>query len=116
VPSRLTNAGNPIAAFATVDVEGVTLSVRVTPRAAKSALNGVVALPNGRSALAVRIAAPPVEGAANAALAAFLAAQLGLRKGDVTIVSGEGARIKIVRITGDGGAIAERLRSMAFGA
>lgn len=91
------------------DVEGVTLAVRLTPKAARDAFGEVLALPDGRAALAVRIAAPPVEGAANAALIAFLAKSLGIRKADVTIRSGEASRLKIIRVRGDGPALAARL-------
>ena len=91
------------------DAEGVTLAVRLTPKAARDAFGEVLELPDGRSALAVRIAAPPVEGAANAALIAFLAKSLGVRKADVTIRSGEASRLKIIRVRGDGPAIAARL-------
>lgn len=91
------------------DAEGVTLAVRLTPKAARDAFGEVLDLPDGRSALAVRIAAPPVEGAANAALIAFLAKSLGVRKADVTIRSGESSRLKIIRVRGDGPALAARL-------
>jgi hypothetical protein len=48
----------------------------------------------------VRVAAPPVEGAANAALIAFLAKTLGVPKSSLTIVSGAGARLKLIDIAG----------------
>ncbi len=87
--------------------------MRVTPKASRTAFAGVVALPDGRHALSVRVAAPPVEGAANAALVAFLSKQLGLAKRDLDIVSGETSRLKTVRLRGDGAAIARRLREVA---
>jgi uncharacterized protein (TIGR00251 family) len=96
----------------TVDAEGVTLAVRLTPRAAKKAVGGVIALPDERFALAVRITTPPIEGAANTALIALLAKALGLRKFDVSIRSGETGRLKIVRLAGDGPAIAARLEAL----
>ena len=52
------------------------------------------------SALLVRLSAPPVEGAANDALIAFLAERLGLARRDVRIVSGERGRQKRVSIAG----------------
>jgi len=48
----------------------------------------------------VRIAAPPVNGAANAELTRFLAERLGVPRRAVTIVSGTGGRRKIVEIAG----------------
>jgi uncharacterized protein (TIGR00251 family) len=94
------------------DAAGLTLAVRLTPKAARDAIGAVIALPDGRSALAIRIAAPPVEGAANAALIAFLAKALGLRKTDVMIRSGDTSRLKILRLAGDGPALAERLAAL----
>ncbi|MDB5699250.1 MAG: hypothetical protein JWN69_2054, partial [Alphaproteobacteria bacterium] len=57
----------------THDASGVRLAVRVTPRARKSEIKGVILIEDGRPALAVRLAAPPVEGAANKALIALIA-------------------------------------------
>jgi len=74
---------------------GVTLAVHVTPRARKNEIVGVAG-----EALKVKLAAPPVEGAANAALCAFLAEQLGVRKSAVTLVVGQTSRHKVVRVDG----------------
>ena len=48
----------------------------------------------------IRLAAPPVEGAANEALVAFLSDALGLPRRSVSIVSGKTSRDKRVRIEG----------------
>ena len=74
---------------------GVTLAVRVTPHARKNEIVGLVG-----EAIKVKLAAPPVEGAANAALCAFLAEQLGVRKSAVTLVAGQTSRHKVVRVDG----------------
>ena len=74
---------------------GVTLAVRVTPRARKSEIVGAQG-----DALQVKLAAPPVEGAANAALCEFLADRLGVRKSAVTIVAGRTSRQKAVHVEG----------------
>ena len=74
---------------------GVTLAVRVTPRARKNEIVGVAG-----EAIKVKLAAPPVEGAANAALCAFLAEKLGVRKSAVTLVAGQASRQKVVRVEG----------------
>ncbi len=73
----------------------------------------VIEMPDGRPALSVRIAAPPVDGAANATLIAFLAKSLGLPRTAMTIASGETSRLKLLRIRGDAPAIADRLRALA---
>jgi uncharacterized protein (TIGR00251 family) len=51
-------------------------------------------------AILIRLAAPPVDGAANDALIAFLAGALDLPRRDITIVSGERSRDKRVRVVG----------------
>jgi uncharacterized protein (TIGR00251 family) len=76
------------------------LAVRLTPRAGRDGLDGVGTDADGRPVLRVRLAAPPVDGAANEALIAFLAGLLDLRKKDVAIRSGHAARTKIVELTG----------------
>jgi uncharacterized protein (TIGR00251 family) len=79
----------------TESVAGVTLSSRVVPRAKRSAIDGVV-----EGALRLRIAAPPVEGAANKAVIAYLAAVLGVPKRDISLLSGGQSRQKVLRING----------------
>ena len=81
--------------------DGVRLAVRLTPRASRSGLDGLVAGADGRVAVQLRVAAPPVEGAANAALVAYLADALDLRRSAIRIVSGETARHKMVALAGD---------------
>ena len=73
----------------------VILSVRVIPRAAKSAIAG-----NRDNALLVRLTSPPVDGAANAELIRLLAETLGIPKRNITLVSGDRSRLKRVRIVG----------------
>lgn len=72
------------------------LRVRVQPRAPRSEIVGWRA----DGALSVRVAAPPVEGQANAALAALLAGVLDVRPSAVTVEHGARGRDKLVRITG----------------
>jgi uncharacterized protein (TIGR00251 family) len=85
--------------FYVLDADGARLAVRLTPRAKRDEFAGVVEV-DGRQALAVRIVAPPVEGAANKALIAFLADRLGVAKSAVSIESGEKSRLKIARVRG----------------
>jgi uncharacterized protein (TIGR00251 family) len=75
--------------------QGPLLTVHVQPKAAQTACVGV----HGQ-ALKIRIAAPPVGGAANEELVRFLAEELSLPAAAVHIVSGERARRKRVRLTG----------------
>jgi uncharacterized protein (TIGR00251 family) len=73
---------------------GAALTIRVTPRARRTEIGGV--LDDGT--LRVRVAAPPVEGKANKALIAFLAKVLGVRKNKIEIVAGEKGLDKIISI------------------
>lgn len=74
------------------------LAVRLTPRGGREAVDGWAVDGDGRPYLKVRVAAPPVEGAANAALLALLAKTLGAPKSSLSIASGAGARFKVVEI------------------
>lgn len=74
--------------------QGAALTVRVTPRARRDEVAGI--LEDGT--LRVRVSAPPVEGKANAALLTFLARVLGVRKNRLEIVAGEKGLDKIVSV------------------
>jgi uncharacterized protein (TIGR00251 family) len=67
----------------------------VIPRARKTACSGV-----RDGALLIRVAAPPVEGAANEALIAFFSTTLRVPRHAVQVVSGERARRKRIAIAG----------------
>ena len=83
-----------------LDGDAILLAVRVTARAGRSGTAGVIDTGDGRCALAIRLAAPPVDGAANRALIEFLADALRIPRSAIRIVSGETSRLKQVRITG----------------
>jgi uncharacterized protein (TIGR00251 family) len=91
--------------------DGVRLAVRLTPRASRAGVGGVIEGADGRPALQLRLPAPPVEGAANKALVAFIAEALSLRKADVEIVSGQTARQKLLQLSGDAEEILARLEA-----
>ena len=75
--------------------DGAILTVHVQPKATRSACVGI----HG-DALKIRIAAPPVAGAANRELRRFLADELSLPTASVHIESGESSRHKCVRLEG----------------
>lgn len=81
---------------------GVELDVRVIPRARRTQLAGT-----RDGALLVRLAAPPVDGAANDALIAFLAETLAVPRRAIRVVSGEHSRHKRLAIEGVSAALAE---------
>ena len=70
----------------------VRFAVRLTPRGGRDAVDGV----GEDGVLRVRVAAPPVEGAANEALCRLLARALAVAPGDVRVVRGASGRRKVV--------------------
>lgn len=77
------------------DGQGVTLRLHIQPGAKKTEVAGL----HGE-ALKIRLAAPPVDGKANACLMAFLADQLGVARSAVKLLSGETSRAKRVHVSG----------------
>lgn len=77
-----------------------TVTVHVVPRGRVTACVGL----HG-DAVKIRIAAPPVDGAANAELVRYVAERLGVARGAVEIVAGAGARRKAVRVAGVASAV-----------
>ena len=57
----------------------------------------------------MRVASPPVDGEANHVLIAWLAKQLGVPRGAITLRSGATGRLKVLKIEGDGAALREKL-------
>ena len=83
----------------------VEFEVRATPRARASGLAGV-----RDGALVVRLAAPPVDGAANAELVETLAAALDVPRRDISVIRGASARRKRIALRGlDAEDVARRL-------
>ena len=78
----------------------VTLAVRLTPRGGRDAAEGWAHDADGRPYLKVRVASPPVDGAANAALTAFLAKALKVPRSAVRLTAGETARLKRLELDG----------------
>jgi uncharacterized protein (TIGR00251 family) len=75
---------------------GVTLSVRVSPRSSRDAIEG----PDAAGDLRVRVTAAPADGDANRAVVRILAAALDVPPSRVVIVSGVAARRKRIRVLG----------------
>ena len=72
----------------------IIFTVRVVPRASKSEIVGEL-----DGALKVRIASPPVDGAANAELIKLLAKDFDVAKSDVEIITGQTSKNKQIKIT-----------------
>ena len=75
--------------------QGVRISVRIVPRAARDEVGG-----ERQGALLVRLTAPPAENRANDALRKLLADRLRIPRGRVEIVGGRRSRTKVVRVAG----------------
>lgn len=84
---------SPGATWCTERAGALTLALHVVPGARRTEIAGT----HG-TALKVRLAAPPVEGRANAELLRFLAAAFGVPRGRVELVRGEASRDKLVRV------------------
>jgi uncharacterized protein (TIGR00251 family) len=78
-------------------VPDATLTVRLQPRAKRNAIGE-----ERDGVLRVTVAAPPVDGKANAALCKLIAKQAGVARGRVTVIRGERSREKVVRVEGLG--------------
>lgn len=72
---------------------GLTFPIRVVPRASRSEIVGI-----HDGALKIRIASPPVDGAANTEVVRFLAKTFGVSKSEVFIISGETSKNKRIKI------------------
>ncbi|MFL6438274.1 MAG: DUF167 domain-containing protein [Terriglobales bacterium] len=77
------------------DVDGVTFSVKVHPRARRERISGMVG-----DSLKVELTSPPVEGKANEACIRFFAEFLKVPRSSVTIAAGISNRKKIIRVVG----------------
>lgn len=90
--------------------DGVVFArVRVTPRARRAGVEGLVADAAGRVALKIAVTAPPADGAANAAVVALLAREWRVPKSALSVVAGAGSRSKTIALAGGGEAAAGRL-------
>ena len=85
------------------NASGVTVDLRVQPRARRSAIEPAL------GALRVQVTAPPEDGKANEAVIALLAEAWRLPRSSFGVIKGQAARAKTVRIAGDPAAIADRI-------
>ena len=85
------------------------VTVRLTPKGGRDALDGIEHLADGRAVMKARVRVAPSEGAANAALVRLIADALDVAARNVSVVAGATARIKRVKITGDARTLAAAL-------
>jgi len=81
--------------------DGLTLFIRLTPKAAKDTITGVAQAADGKVHLNVRVRAVPEDGKANRALIRFLAREMKVSPGAFKLVTGATARFKQVHVTGN---------------
>jgi uncharacterized protein (TIGR00251 family) len=93
----------------TATADSLIVTVRLTPKGGRDALDGIEMMADGREVVRARVRAAPHEGAANAALVKLLADLLDVAPRDVSVVTGASARIKRVKIAGNGAALGAAL-------
>lgn len=93
----------------TVVGDGLRVAVRLTPKASRDRIDGIVAEADGGAVLKVTVTAVPEDGKANAALIKLLAKTWKLPKTAITITAGATDRRKTLHIAGDGQVLKQRL-------
>ena len=91
---------------------GILLSVRVTPKGGRDGIDGLAGLADGRMVLKVRVRAAPSEGEANAAVGKLVAKALGIAPRHVSLEAGATARVKTLRIAGEGATLIAALEKL----
>ena len=102
-------------AFLTICEDGLRLSVRLTPKSSRDAVDGVKISADGAAHLAACVRAVPEDGKANKALAALLAKSLGLPKSKVSVVAGHTSRLKTLHVAceaAERGALSQKLAAL----
>ena len=102
---------SPVSAAA----DGVTVRLKVTPKARRNRVEGLAPEADGGSALRVSVTAPPEDGKANAAVIKLLAAEWGVAKSTIQVVLGAADRRKLLHLAGDPTALARRLEDWLDG-
>jgi uncharacterized protein YggU (UPF0235/DUF167 family) len=89
--------------------EGLVVTVRLTPKGRRDAIDGIEQLGDGATVLKARVRAAASDGEANAALVRLMANALQVAPGRVTLVAGGRARIKRLLVEGDGAALSSSI-------
>ena len=88
------------------------LAIRLTPNSGRNAFEGMETAADGEVFLKARVTAVPEDGKANKALILLLADTFRLPKSSISILSGETARKKILRIDGDPEDLEEKFKKV----
>ena len=95
-----------------LSADGVVVTVRLTPKGGRDAIEGIEQLADGRCVLKARVRAAPSDGEANNALQRLFAQALHIPQREIALVGGATSRIKRLLIRGDAGAIAASLEGI----
>ena len=101
-----------IPSFARTQPGGLVLVVRLTPKAARDAIDGIGESADGKTHLKARVRAVPEKGKANKALEVLLAAWLSMPASSVSVIAGGTARLKTVQVAGDPEALARAMADL----
>jgi uncharacterized protein YggU (UPF0235/DUF167 family) len=93
--------------------EGIEIFVRLTPKSARDAVEGVAEASDGRIHLKARVRAIPENGKANEALEKLVAKWLGVTRKSVLVVSGGTSRLKTVAAHGNSEELTARIEVLA---
>jgi uncharacterized protein len=97
----------------TVHADHVRLTVRLTPNGGRAKVEGIEKDAAGTAYLKARVSEPPEKGKANAALVALIAKAFGVPKSRISILSGDTARLKTLRIDADPERLLDIMKSIA---
>lgn len=96
--------------------DGITLFVRLTPKAARDAITGIEKSADDKTYLTIRVRAVPEDGKANRALIKFLAREMKIPASAFSLAGGATARFKQLHIKGDSAVLMrlfdEKLKSL----
>jgi uncharacterized protein len=87
----------------------IQFAVKVSPRASRQGIEGLIRDEKGAKLLKIAVNAPPEDGKANRELLALLAKTIGIAKSRLSLVSGETARKKVLRLEAVDAALLTRL-------
>lgn len=93
--------------------DGVRVTLRVTPKASRNAVTGLVDVGEGRTALKVAVTTVPEDGKANEAVIKLLSKLWHVPKSSIAVVAGHTDRNKILHVAGDPADLMRRLASGA---
>lgn len=96
------------------DGDGLTITIRLTPRGGRDAIDGIEVMPDGRMVLKVRVSAAPVDGEANKALIALFSSTLSVPRSRISLGAGASSRMKALHLAGDPQRAIDKLGTLLF--